>query len=47
MKVVGKKKLTANKWQHLFITYDGSGRAAGTRVFSMERNLSTPWRRMG
>ena len=33
MKVVGKKKLTANKWQHLFITYDGSGRAAGTRVF--------------
>ena len=33
VKVVGKKKLTANKWQHLFITYDGSGRAAGTRVF--------------
>jgi hypothetical protein len=33
VKVVGKKKLAAKKWQHLFITYDGSGRAAGTRVF--------------
>ena len=31
VKVVGKKKLTAKKWQHLFITYDGSGRR--TRVF--------------
>jgi hypothetical protein len=33
VKVVGKKKIAAKKWQHLFITYDGSGRAAGTRVF--------------
>ena len=33
VKVVGKKKVAAKKWQHLFITYDGSGRAAGTRVY--------------
>ena len=33
VKVVGKKKIAAKKWQHVFITYDGSGRAAGTRVF--------------
>lgn len=33
VKVVGKKKLTVKKWQHLFVTYDGSGRAAGTKVF--------------
>ena len=33
VKVVGKKKLAAKKWQHVFVTYDGSGRAAGTRVF--------------
>ena len=33
VKVVGKKKVAAKKWQHVFITYDGSGRAAGTRVY--------------
>ncbi|MAS79278.1 MAG: hypothetical protein CMI25_02555 [Opitutae bacterium] len=33
VKVVGKKKIAAKKWQHVFITYDGSGRAAGTRVY--------------
>jgi len=33
VKVVGKKKIEAKKWQHIFVTYDGSGRAAGTRVF--------------
>jgi len=33
VKVVGKKKIAAKKWQHAFITYDGSGRAAGTRVY--------------
>ena len=33
VKVVGKKKLKAKEWNHVFITYNGSGSAAGTKVF--------------
>jgi hypothetical protein len=33
VKVVGKKKIAAKKWQHIFVTYNGSGSAAGTRVY--------------
>ena len=33
VKIVGKKKITANKWQHVFFTYDGSGSAAGSAVY--------------
>ena len=33
VKVVGKKKVKAKEWNHVFITYDGSGKAAGTRVY--------------
>ncbi|MDE0575709.1 MAG: DUF1553 domain-containing protein [Opitutales bacterium] len=33
VKVVGKKKITAKKWQHIFVTYNGSGSAAGTSVY--------------
>ena len=33
VKVVSKKRITAKKWQHLFVTYDGSGSAAGTQIY--------------
>lgn len=33
VKVVSNKKITAKKWQHIFVTYNGSGSAAGTRVY--------------
>ncbi|MGE4551302.1 MAG: DUF1549 domain-containing protein, partial [Opitutales bacterium] len=33
VKVVSKKKITAKKWQHVFVTYDGSGSAAGTKIY--------------
>ncbi|MEK9984679.1 MAG: DUF1549 domain-containing protein, partial [Opitutae bacterium] len=33
VKVVGKKKVKAKEWNHIFVTYDGSGKAAGTRVY--------------
>ncbi len=33
VKVVSKKRITAKKWQHLFVTYDGSGSAAGTQLY--------------
>lgn len=33
VKVVGKKKLKAKEWNHVFITYNGSGSAAGTKVY--------------
>jgi len=33
VKVVSKKKITAKKWQHIFVTYDGSGSAAGTQIY--------------
>lgn len=33
IKVRTKKKLTPDQWQHVFVTYDGSGQAAGVRVY--------------
>lgn len=33
LKVVAKTPLSADKWQHVLITYDGSSRAAGVRIF--------------
>ncbi len=33
VKVVGKEKAKAKQWSHIFVTYDGSGTAAGTRVY--------------
>ena len=33
LKVVSRKRLEANKWQHIFITYDGSSKAAGVNVY--------------
>lgn len=33
VKVVAKKGLKANEWTHVFITYDGKGRAAGLKVY--------------
>jgi mono/diheme cytochrome c family protein len=33
IKLVSTKKLEVDKWQHVAITYDGSGTAAGTFVF--------------
>jgi hypothetical protein len=33
LKVVSRKRLEANKWQHIFVTYDGSSKAAGVSVY--------------
>ncbi|MBC7817684.1 MAG: DUF1549 domain-containing protein, partial [Planctomycetaceae bacterium] len=33
LKVVGKTPLQPNQWSHVCVTYDGSGKAAGVRVF--------------
>jgi hypothetical protein len=33
LKVVAGDPLPANRWTHVFVTYDGSGKAAGVRVF--------------
>jgi hypothetical protein len=33
MKVVGKNRITANQWTHVAVTYDGSGKASGVRVY--------------
>ena len=33
VKIVGKKKIAANKWQHVFFTYNGSGSAAGSAIY--------------
>ena len=33
VKVVGKQKVKAKQWSHVFVTYDGKGKAAGTRVY--------------
>ena len=33
IKVRTKRKLTPDEWQHVFVTYDGSGKAAGVRVY--------------
>ena len=33
VKVVGTKKVAGKQWQHIFTTYDGSGSAAGTKIY--------------
>ncbi len=33
LKVVSKKQVPANKWVHVAVTYDGSSRAAGVKVY--------------
>ncbi|MDB6069480.1 MAG: Planctomycete cytochrome, partial [Verrucomicrobiales bacterium] len=33
LKVVTKKPIPAEQWQHVFVTYDGSGKAAGVTVY--------------
>ncbi len=33
LKVVGKTPLQPNQWNHVCVSYDGSGKAAGVRVF--------------
>lgn len=33
LKVTSTKMLTPNAWNHVFITYDGSGRAAGVTIY--------------
>lgn len=33
IKVVGKKALKPNEWHHVFVTYDGSSKAAGVRLY--------------
>jgi hypothetical protein len=33
VKVVGKQKVKAKTWSHIFVTYDGTGKASGTKVY--------------
>ena len=33
LKVVSRKALEAKKWQHVFITYDGSSKASGVNIY--------------
>ncbi len=33
LKVVGKAQVPANEWTHVAVSYDGSGKAAGVKVF--------------
>lgn len=33
LKVVGKAQVPANKWVHVAVSYDGSGKAAGVKVY--------------
>jgi hypothetical protein len=33
LKVVGKNQIPANEWTHVCVSYDGSGKAAGLKVF--------------
>src|SRR5207237_2509745 len=33
LKVVSKNPLKLNQWNHVFVTYDGSAKAAGVKVF--------------
>ena len=33
LKVVATNELHADKWTHVFVTYDGSGKAAGVKVY--------------
>ncbi|MDC0144214.1 DUF1553 domain-containing protein [Verrucomicrobia bacterium] len=40
LKVVGKEKTKAKQWSHIFITYDGSGKAGGMRVYLNGKQLA-------
>lgn len=40
VKVVGKQKVKAKVWSHIFVTYDGTGTAAGTKVYMNGKLLS-------
>jgi hypothetical protein len=40
IKVVGKEKVKAKQWSHIFFTYDGTGKAAGTKVYLNGKLLS-------
>ena len=33
LKVVAKNPLKAGQWNHVFVTYDGSGKAAGVKIY--------------
>ncbi|HJM62949.1 MAG: DUF1553 domain-containing protein [Roseibacillus sp.] len=33
LKVLTKKPLSTNKWTHVFVTYDGSSKAAGVKIY--------------
>ena len=33
IKIVTKAKIKSNEWRHLFVTYDGSGKAAGLSIY--------------
>ena len=33
LKVVAREKIKANQWNHLFVTYNGTGKAGGVKIF--------------
>ncbi|HIG80684.1 MAG TPA: DUF1553 domain-containing protein, partial [Verrucomicrobiales bacterium] len=40
VKVVGKEKTKPKQWSHIFVTYDGSGKASGTRIYLNGKRLA-------
>ncbi len=42
LKVVADKKLDVNKWNHVFVTYDGSNKAGGVKIYVNGKN--EPWK---
>ena len=43
LKVVANKPITFKRWTHVFITYDGSAKAAGVKIYvDGEEQLTTP-----
>ena len=46
LKVVANKPITFKRWTHVFITYDGSAKASGVKIYvDGELNSSPPRRR--
>jgi cytochrome c553 len=41
LKVVGKAQIKANEWTHVAVSYDGSGKAAGVRVYYNGKSQET------
>ena len=46
LKVVSNEKLKINQWNHLFITYNGTGKSGGVRIYLNGKNQKKTSRRI-